>query len=33
MFRGAAFDAGARIADAYYQTGQKLGKFIVKGDN
>ena len=32
MFRGASFDAGARIADAYYLSGQKLGKFIVKGD-
>jgi hypothetical protein len=31
MFRGAAFDAGARIADAYYLTGQKVGKFIKKG--
>jgi hypothetical protein len=30
-FRGAAFDAGARIADAYYLTGQKVGKFIKKG--
>jgi hypothetical protein len=30
MFRGAAFDAGARIADAYYLTGQKVGKFIKK---
>jgi hypothetical protein len=33
MFRGAAFDAGSRIADAYYLSGQKLGKFILKGDN
>jgi hypothetical protein len=32
MFRGAAFDAGARIADAYYLTGQKIGKFILTGD-
>lgn len=30
MFRGAAFDAGSRIADAYYLSGQKVGKFIVK---
>ncbi len=30
MFRGAAFDAGSRIADAYYLDGQKTGKFIVK---
>lgn len=30
MFRGAAFDAGSRIADAYYLTGQKVGKFIAK---
>lgn len=30
MFRGAAFDAGSRIADAYYLSGQKIGKFIVK---
>jgi hypothetical protein len=30
-FRGAAFDAGARIADAYYLTGQKVGKYIKKG--
>lgn len=29
-FRGAAFDAASRIADAYYLTGQKLGKFIKK---
>jgi len=29
-FRGAAFDAGARIADAYYLSGQKVGKFIIK---
>lgn len=27
-WRGAAFDAGSRIADAYYLSGQKLGKFI-----
>jgi hypothetical protein len=31
MFRGAAFDAGSRIADAYYLSGQKVGKFIKKG--
>lgn len=30
MFRGAAFDAGSRIADAYYLDGQKAGKFILK---
>lgn len=30
MFRGAAFDAGSRIADAYYLSGQKIGKFILK---
>ncbi|MEO6541989.1 MAG: hypothetical protein ABIN74_13385 [Ferruginibacter sp.] len=30
MFRGAAFDAGSRIADAYYLSGQKIGKFIIK---
>jgi len=29
-WRGAAFDAGSRIADAYYLDGQKVGKFIVK---
>jgi len=29
-WRGAAFDAGARIADAYYLTGQKAGKFYQK---
>ena len=29
-FRGAAFDAGSRIADAYYLSGQKIGKFIKK---
>ena len=29
-FRGAAFDAGSRIADAYYLSGQKVGKFINK---
>ena len=28
MFRGAAFDAGSRIADAYNLSGQKVGKFI-----
>ncbi len=33
MFRGAAFDAGARIADAYYLSGQKVGKFIKKNIN
>ncbi|HMI79724.1 MAG TPA: hypothetical protein VK484_13085, partial [Ferruginibacter sp.] len=27
-WRGAAFDAGSRIADAYYLSGQKIGKFI-----
>lgn len=30
MFRGAAFDAASRIADAYYLSGQKVGKFISK---
>lgn len=30
-WRGAAFDAASRIADAYYLTGQKVGKFIAKG--
>ena len=30
MFRGAAFDAGSRIADAYYLSGQKVGKFVKK---
>lgn len=29
-WRGAAFDAGSRIADAYYLSGQKVGKFIIK---
>jgi hypothetical protein len=29
-WRGAAFDAGSRIADAFYLSGQKLGKFIIK---
>lgn len=29
-FRGAAFDAGSRIADAYYLSGQKVAKFIKK---
>lgn len=29
-WRGAAFDAGSRIADAYYLSGQKVGKFIAK---
>jgi len=29
-WRGAAFDAGSRIADAYYLTGQKAGKFFKK---
>ena len=29
-WRGAAFDAGSRIADAYYLSGQKVGKFIKK---
>ena len=29
-WRGAAFDAGSRIADAYYLSGQKIGKFILK---
>ena len=29
-WRGAAFDAGSRIADAYYLDGQKVGKFIIK---
>lgn len=31
-WRGAAFDAGSRIADAYYLTGQKAGKFIIKNN-
>lgn len=31
-WRGAAFDAGSRIADAYYLSGQKTGKFIVKNN-
>ena len=31
-WRGAAFDAGSRIADAYYLNGQKVGKFIVKAN-
>ena len=30
-WRGAAFDAASRIADAYYLSGQKIGKFIAKG--
>jgi hypothetical protein len=30
MFRGAAFDAGSRIADAYNLSGQKIAKFIKK---
>lgn len=29
-WRGAAFDAGSRIADAYYLSGLKVGKFIKK---
>ena len=29
-WRGAAFDAGSRIADAYNLSGQKVGKFIKK---
>jgi hypothetical protein len=29
-WRGAAFDAGSRIADAYYLSGQKVGKLIKK---
>lgn len=29
-FRGATFDAGAGIADTYYLSGQKVGKFIKK---
>ena len=29
-FRGAAFDAGSRIADAYYLSGQKVAKFMKK---
>jgi len=33
MFRGAAFDAASRIADAYYLSGQKVGKFISKNKN
>lgn len=28
-WRGAAFDAGSRIADAYYLDGQKVGKFLL----
>ena len=31
-WRGAAFDAGSRIADAYYLNGQKVGKFIMKAN-
>ncbi len=31
-WRGAAFDAGSRIADAYLLTGQKIGKFILKNN-
>lgn len=31
-WRGAAFDAGSRIADAYYLDGQKVGKFIVQNN-
>lgn len=27
-WRGAAFDAGSRIADAFYLSGQKVGKYI-----
>jgi hypothetical protein len=30
MWRGAAFDAGSRIADAYFLDGQKVGKFVKK---
>ena len=30
MWRGAAFDAGSRIADAYLLDGQKTGRFILK---
>jgi len=30
-WRGAAFDSASRIADAYYLSGQKIGKFIAKG--
>lgn len=33
MWRGAAFDAGSRIADAYYLSGQKVGKFIIKNSD
>jgi len=29
-WRGAAFDAKSRIGDAYYMSGQKVGKFIEK---
>jgi hypothetical protein len=29
-WRGAAFDAGSRIGDAYYMDGQMVGKFIKK---
>jgi len=29
-WRGAAFDAASRIADAYYLDGQKVGKFLEK---
>ena len=32
-WRGAAFDAGSRIADAYYLSGQKVGKFMVKNSD
>ncbi len=31
-WRGAAFDAGSRIADAFYLTGQKTGKFFIKNN-
>ncbi len=31
-WRGAAFDAGSRIADAFYLSGQKVGKFIIKNN-
>jgi hypothetical protein len=31
-WRGAAFDAGSRIADAYYMDGQKVGAFIKKNN-
>ncbi|MEQ1554941.1 MAG: hypothetical protein ABL929_12215 [Ferruginibacter sp.] len=32
MFRGAAFDAASRIGDAFFLSGQKVGKFIKKAN-